>query len=334
VTCVDYNDAGFVAVDSDAGPLGRALWGSKQFHVAAPWIAAAHRVHISRGVSTHVYAGWTGALKGLVGLHALGARPADRGMRERGESPLDVLTAVMQAGSFTGLFEARAGISGFARLVSDINDPQCRAAFEQSVTSWNELSGYPAARSIWAKGAAALEADLRRDQAAGVPDPELMAKMRRGTVVLLAEAERAAPGFRVKLGQAVGDGTRAFFLTMWNMRHLLPAAMRDESMGMRIGLLTCLRQRSDLVIQGLPKIGLGGGPDAYFEARDVGAIIAGTDEISVDLTALRIAGLSGHPWAFNHPIYGAVQFSGGPINWRQIRTTGDEEQRAVRAMPG
>jgi hypothetical protein len=329
VTCVDYDEAGFRPVDTDAGPLGRALWGSNQFHVAEPWITAGYRVHIARGVSTHVFAGWTGALKGLVGLHALGARPADRGMRVRGDSPLDVLTAVMRAGSFTGLFEARAGVPAVARLIADCDDPLCRTAFEQSVTSWNELARFAAARSMWAERAAAIDADLRRDQAAGVSDTELMARMRRATVGLLADAERAAPGFRASLDQAVADGTRAFFLTMWRMRDLIPAAMRDQSMGMRIGLLSRLSHPSDLVVQGLPKAGLGGGPDAYFEARDVGVVLAGTDEISVDLTAIHHAGVPGHPWAFNYPIHGALQFGGGPICWNEIRTISGGETRAA-----
>ena len=69
-----------------------------------------------------------------------------------------------------------------------------------------------------------------------------------------------------------------------------------------------------------PKIGLGGGPDAYFEARDVGVMVCGTDEISVDLTATRCAGITGNPWQFNHPIHGALQFGRGPMSWDEIRT--------------
>jgi hypothetical protein len=324
VVCVDYDEAGFRPVDSDAGPLGRAVWGSSQFHVAEPWVSADYRVHVSRGVSTHLFAGWTGALKGLVGLHALGGRPADRGMKQRGDSLLETLTAVMRSGSFTGLFEARAGVRDFAARAIACEDAQCRRAFEQSVTSWNELSRFADARAIWAKGAAAIESDLRRKEAAGVPDIQLMAAMRRATAALLDDAERAAPGFRASLRRGVTDGTRAFLLTMWRMRELVPAVMRDERMGLRIGLLARLPHQADLVVQGLPKIGLGGGPDAYFEVRDVGAIVAGTDEISVDLAAIRLADVPGNPWAFNHPIHGALQFGPGPICWDQIRTVGSE----------
>jgi hypothetical protein len=317
--CVDYDRAGFRPVDCDAGPLGRAVWGSKQFHIAEPWVDADYRIHVSRGVSTHVYAGWTGALKGLVGLHALGARPADLGMKQRGENPLDVLSSVMRAGSFTGVLETRAGVSNFAGLASVCEDVQCRSAFEQSTASWRGLATYAAGREIWARGATAIEEELRRDQAAGVPDVQVMAAMRRRTAALVVEAERAAPGFRASLMRGVADGTRAFLLTMWKMRELIPAVMRDERLGLRIGLLTRLPCKADLVVQGLPKIGIGGGPDAYFEVRDMGIVIAGTDEISVDVAAIRLAGLAGNPWAFNHPIHGALQFGSGPIGWDQIR---------------
>jgi hypothetical protein len=147
-----------------------------------------------------------------------------------------------------------------------------------------------------------------------------MAEMRRRTAGLLGEAERVAPGFRASLMRAVADGTRAFYLTMWRFRDLLPAAMRDQSMGMRIGLLSRLSQRSDLVVQGLSKIGIGGGPDAYFDVRDVGVVLAGADEMSIDLTAIRLGGIPGRPWEFNYPIHGALQFGDGPICWDQIRT--------------
>lgn len=161
VLCVDYDQAGFRGVDAETGPLGRAVRGSKQFHIAEPWLAAGYRVHISRGVSNHLYAGWTGSLKGL------------------------------------------------------------------------------------------------------------------------------------------------------------------------IGLLSRLPHRSDLVVQGLPKIGLGGGPDAYCEVRDVGLIVAGADEVSVDLTALRHAGIPGHPWTFNHPIHGALQFGGGSMCWDEIRTATPAARRGA-----
>jgi hypothetical protein len=335
VVCVDYDQAGFRDVEPGVGPLGRAIWGSNQFHVAEPWIRADYRVHISRGVSNHLFAGWTGSLKGLVGLHALGARPADLGMKQRGESPLDTLTAVMRTGAFTGLLAVRAGIPDFSRVASLCDDPECRAANQRCVTSWNEMSSLAAGREVWAKGALTIEEELRRDQSAGVADIEVMAKMRRSASALLAEAERVAPGFRRSLWQGVGDGTRAFLLTMWKMRELLPAVMRDESLGLRIGLLSRLPYRADLVVQGLPKIGLGGGPDAYFDVRDVGIVVAGTDEISVDLTALRYARVPGNPWAFNHPIHGSLQFGWGPICRDEIHdvSSGENISHAAAVRP-
>lgn len=126
---------------------------------------------------------------------------------------------------------------------------------------------------------------------------------------LLAEAETASPGFRTAFWQGVADATRAFLLTMWKFRELLPAVMRDQRMGLRIGVLTRLPFASDLVVQGLPKIGLGGGPEAYFEVREAGFIVAG----------IRAAGVPGHPWAWNHPVRAALQFGPGPIGWNEIR---------------
>ena len=90
-------------------------------------------------------------------------------------------------------------------------------------------------------------------------------------------------------------------------------------MGLRIGLLSRLPYQADLVVQGLPKIGIGGGPDAYFEVRDPGLLVAGTDEIGVDVTAIREAGVPGNPWAFNHPVHGALQFGRGPMCRDEVR---------------
>jgi hypothetical protein len=168
----------------------------------------------------------------------------------------------------------------------------------------------------------ALEAELRRDLSSGVSEREVIAKMRRLTRGILEAAERRSPGFRDALWAAVAEGTRTGLLTAWKYRDLIPATMRDERMGMRIGALTQVPVHAELVVQGLPKIGLGGGPDSYETVRDVGAVVAGTDEISVDLVALRAAGVGGNPWAFNHPIFGALQFGRGPALWNEIRVVG------------
>jgi hypothetical protein len=225
----------------------------------------------------------------------------------------------MQAGGFTGVLATRAGIPDFPALAARCEDAVCRSAVERSEHSWDALSGLAAGRRIWTAGAAELLAELRREQAAGAAETELMAKMRRRTAGLLAECERAAPGFRSSLWRGVADGTRAFLLTMWRLRDHVPREMRDEAIGLRIGLLSRLPYHADLVVQGLPKIGLGGGPDAYLEARDAGIVVAGTDEITVDLAALRAAGVPGNPWAYHHPVHGALQFGRGPMCWEEIR---------------
>jgi len=331
VVCVDYDETGFRTVEPDLGPLGQAVWGTREFQIAEPWASADYRVHVSRGVSNHLFAGWTGALKGLVGLHALGLRPGDQGMNQRGESPLDVLSAVMQAGGFTGLPARRAGVSDFAGLAARCDNAECRSAVQQSAKQWQDLSSFASGRKIWAAGAAALEAELRKLRAEGTSETVLMAKMRQRTRAILEDAEREAPGFRASLWQGVSDGTRAFILTMWRLRDHLPDAMRDERMGLRIGLLSRLPHQADLVVQGLPKIGLGGGPDAYFEVRDAGIVVAGTDEISVDLIAIQEAGIGGNPWAFNHPVHGALQFGRGPMCWEEVRVLRRQSTAVSRA---
>jgi hypothetical protein len=319
VVCVDYDVAGFRAIQPDFGPLARAIWGSNHFHVAESWVTADYRVHVTRAASNHAFAGWTGSLKGLIGLHALGGRPADLGMRMRGGSPLQVLAAVMQSASFTGLFATRFGLPDFESFAARCTDADCLSAIERGRQSWSEIERFSAGRDIWKRGATALAAELDREHEAGASEIEIMAKMRRRTAALLVECEQASPGFRASLWQGVIDGTRAFLLTSWRLRDLVPAEMRDERMGMRIGLLSRLPHQADLVVQAMPKIGLGGGPDAYFEVRDVGVIVAGTDEMSVDLMAIREAGVPGNPWAFAHPIHGALQFGRGPMSWDEIR---------------
>jgi hypothetical protein len=51
----------------------------------------------------------------------------------------------------------------------------------------------------------------------------------------------------------------------------------------------------------------------------VGVVVAGTDEIAVDVTAIRLAGVPGNPWSFNHPVFGALQFGRGPMSSSEIR---------------
>jgi hypothetical protein len=301
------------------GPLGLAVWGTGQFRIAKPWVEAQWRVHVTRAVSTHLFAGWTGALKGLIGLHALGLRPADQGMNQRGESPLDVLLGVMHMSGAWGVLARRSGLHAVKEFPGD--GGAAWQARERADARWRDLQNRQELRQgwvLWEKGALKLEQKLRRALREGATEVEVMARMRARSRALLAEAESASPGFRAALWTAVDGGTRDFLVNTWNVRQLLPREMREERMGLRIGLLSRLPCQADLVVQGLPKIGLGGGPDAYDEVRDAGALVAGTDEASVDLVALQQAGLPGNPWAFHYPVHGALQFGPGPARWEEI----------------
>ncbi len=317
--CVDFDEEGFVPRKPNLGPLGLAVWGTSEFHLARPWADAAWRVHLTRGVSTHLFAGWTGALKGLIGLHALGLRPADQGMNQRGESPLDVLLGVMHMGGAWGGMARRSGVHAVRELMGE--GGPVRQSRERAAACWEGLrqqKEFHRGWVIWEKGALELEKQLRRGLREGVTEVEVMARMRVRSRELLAEAESASPGFRAALWNAVHEGTRDFLVNTWKVRQLLPREMRDERMGLRIGLLAQLPFRSDLVVESLPKIGIGGGPDAYDEVRDAGIIAAGTDEASVDLVALERAGVPGNPWAYHFPVHGALQFGAGPARWEEI----------------
>jgi len=320
VRCVDYDETGFVPVRPDLSPLGLAVWGTRDFEIARPWVEADHRVHVTRGCSTHLFAGWTGSLKGLIGLHALGLRPGDQGMNERGETALDLLSAMMHLSGFSGVIARRSGVHNLSELASQDSALGSRAV--NSETMWKDFStrmGLTAGWKSWVDGTFALEAELRQELRAGQSEVQVLAKMRRRTREILQAADRRSPGFRDALWAAVAGGTRSGLLTAWKFRSLLPATMRDERMGMRIGLLAQLPLQAELIVQGLPKIGTGGGPDAYESVRDVGIVVAGTDEVAVDLVALRSASVPGNPWAYNYPIYGALQFGRGPALWEEIK---------------
>ena len=320
VRCVDYDDEGFVPVEPALGPLGLAVWGTRQFRVARPWVEAGYRVHVTRGASTHLFAGWTGALKGLIGLHALGLRPGDQGMNQRGESALDLLAAMMHLSGYGGILARRSGIANLWELAAQ--RPQESGPLLQSRSRWDSLGRVQMLKAgwmHWEKSAWELESELRQDLRSGTPETEIMARMRVRTRAILEEADRRSPGFRAALWAAVAEGTHAGLLFAWRIRNLLPREMRDDRMGMRIGLLSHVPYQADLVVQGLPKIGIGGGPDAYERVREVGIVVAATDEISCDLVALRAAQVPGNPWAYNHPIYGALQFGRGPALWEEIR---------------
>jgi len=64
------------------------------------------------------------------------------------------------------------------------------------------------------------------------------------------------------------DGTRAFLRIANKFRLLAPPEMRDEQMGMRIGLLTQLPTRATWC-EVAAEDGEGGGPDSYDHVKDV-----------------------------------------------------------------
>jgi hypothetical protein len=300
VQCVDFDATGFVPVRTALGPLGLAVWGTRDFHVARPWVEADLRVHVTRGASTHLFAGWTGSLKGLIGLHALGLRPADQGLNELGMSALDMLGVMMQLSGFNGILGVKSQVE-----------------VAESTDTWKRLSllkGW----GHWTAQTLALQEELRSKLRNGTPETAVMAEMRRRTRSILDDADRQSPGFRDAVWAAVAEGTRSGLLATWRIRNLIPPTMRDERMGMRIGLLAQLPMQAELVVQGLPKIGIGGGPDAYETVRDVGVVVAGTNQAAVDLAALRAAAVEGNPWEYNHPLFGAVQFGGAPALWDEI----------------
>jgi hypothetical protein len=279
---------------------------------------------VTRGCSTHLFAKWTGAVKGLIGLHALGLRPADQGLNELGQSALEMLVMMMHLSGFNGIIGTKSGLG-------DLNKAAPNEALVKSTEMWNRLSRTAdllAGWNYWVAGTFTLHSDLRDEMKAGRPETEVMAKMRRMTCGILDEADRRSPGFRKALWAAVYDGTRSGLIGTWRVRDMIPVSMRDERMGMRIGLLSQVPWQAELVVQGLPKIGIGGGPDAYETVRDVGAIVAGTDEVAVDVTALRAAGVEGNPWEYNFPIFGALQFGRGPALWDEIHFAGGERASA------
>jgi hypothetical protein len=106
------------------------------------------------------------------------------------------------------------------------------------------------------------------------------------------------------------------------LRHLVPEELRDERVGMRIGLLAQLPYRSDLVVKSQPQLGEGGGPDAYATVTDVGVIIAGTNEAATDVAAWQAAGRRENLWAVNAPLWGCLAFGRGPMHADEVEVLG------------
>jgi hypothetical protein len=319
VACVDYDREGYKSVDPKLGPLGLAAWGTREFKIAKPWAEADFRVHVSRGASTHLLAGWTGATKGLIGLHAFGLRPVDQGMNKRGEDGLAAFSALTQITGFAAVFASRSGLKDVLARIAGSNDDGLKRALKEVEARWNGLRESGRAWKTYAEGSAALTAELKRDRAAGMSEADIMDKMRWRTRDLLDRADREAPGFRQGLWDIVHAGTRVALTAAASFRGAIPNEIKDEQAGARIGLLTALPYQSDLVIQTQPKIGEGGGPDAYRNVRDVGVIIAGTDEASTDAVAWKRAGRTDNVWEANYPVHAALRYGRGPMHHDEIR---------------
>jgi hypothetical protein len=318
VTCVDYDKAGFVKVDPELGPLGLSAWGTKDFQIAKPWAEADYRVHVPRGLSTHLLAGWTGSQKGLIGLHAFGLRPFDQGMDKRGVNPIDFFPLVAGGDGFASFLSQRTGIIDVVARIAALGDPQLSAQLAKATREWASLSDRKEAWASYVADTKVLAGELKRDQAVGMDQAALMDKMRWRMRAALDKADGLSPGFRQQLFDAASDGTRAFLRIAFRFRELAPPEMRDEQMGMRIGLLTQLPYQSDLVVKSQPKIGEGGGPDSYDHVTDVGVVIAGTNEAATDAAAWKAAGKTGNLWSANWPLYGSLVFGGGPMHQDEI----------------
>jgi hypothetical protein len=319
VTCVDYDKEGYVSVDPELGPLGQAAWGTREFRMAKPWVEADYRIHVARGASNHTLANWTGATKGLIGLHEFGLRPADQSANRLGQHPLEALSLISQAGGMAAVFEQRTGLKNVLEKIATSGDPALRQGLQAAEAKFEGLRGNVAAWKVYQDGAKRLQDELKRDRKSGMPEGQVFAKMRDGMRAVLEDADKVAPGFKQGLWDATHQATRVMMTAGWAFRGLIPQAMRDASVGDRIGVLTALPYRSDLVIQSQPKIGEGGGPDAYRTVKDVGVIIAATDEGTADAMAWKAAGKKENMYAENYPVHAALRYGRGPMAVDEVR---------------
>jgi hypothetical protein len=319
VSVVDFDKAGYVKVDPKLGPIGLASWGTREFNIAKPWAEADYRVHVARGPSTHILAGWTGSVKGLIGLHAFGLRPTDQGMDKRGMSMLDSFPLMTQASGFMAALQLRSGIGDLAAKIAAEGNPELKGLLKEVEGRWAGLRNRGDTWATFSKEIAALTSELKKDQANGVSPQAVADKMRWRTREILDRADAKSPGFKQAMWDASADGTRFFMKAAQHFRFLIPSEMKDQDNGMRIGLLTQLPYQSDLVIKTQPKIGEGGGPDAYTSVKDVGAIIAGTDEASTDVMAWKAAGKSENVWSVNFPLHAGLVYGRGPMHLDEIK---------------
>jgi Domain of unknown function (DUF362) len=314
VTLIDYDKAGFARVEPELGPIGLAAWGTKEFQMARPWVEADYRVHVSRGLSNHILANYTGAQKGLIGLHAIGLRPLDQGQDRRGNNPIDVMNMITKTQGLPALFNLRSGAPESA-LGSAPRDASWAAAEARHKAL---ETGFPAFKTFQSE-VSKLQDDLNQKRDAGMPVVELMEKMREGVRGLLDKADATSPGFKQAYWDQAHESTRVVLRAGWEVRKLLPDEIRDETIGSAIGLLSQLPYQSDLVIQTQPKIGEGGGPDAYQHVRDVGAIIAGTSEAATDAIAWKLGNQDGNRFNKNFPAWYGLVYGAGPMHDDEIQ---------------
>jgi hypothetical protein len=164
-----------------------------------------------------------------------------------------------------------------------------------------------------------LQAELNQKRDGGMPMVELMEEMRKGVRGLLDKADAASPGFKQAYWDSAHEATRVVLRAGWEVRKLLPDEIKDETIGSAIGLLSQLPYQSDLVIQTQPKIGEGGGPDAYQHVKDVGAIIAGTSEAATDALAWKLANQDGNRFNKNFPAWYGLVYGAGPMHDDEIQ---------------
>jgi hypothetical protein len=316
VVCVDYDVAGFTPVVPDLGPEGLALWGTKEFHIAKPWVEADFRVHVARGLSTHTLAGWTGAQKGLIGLHGFGLRPADQSGDKRGTSAVDLFKLLGGSTGFLAMFSRRQGMPSLLEGLFKLPTGEGR----NIVTRWEQLMSDGRAGSHFRKETEKLADALKVLEGQGVHQVEIFDRMRSGTREILEKCDEMTPGFSQHLWDTAHEATRFAMVNLARepIRQVLPSDTRDEAIGSRIGVLTDLPYQSDLVVQSQAKIGVGGGPDAYREVRDVGHVAVGTNEMAIDAVAWELAQQPGQQWNENWPLLWATRLGQGPMHLDEI----------------
>jgi hypothetical protein len=323
----DFDVNGFTPVMPDVGAVGEAAHGSKEFQLAKDWVDADLRIHATRGLSTHILAGWTGATKGLIGLHAFGLRPVDQGMEKRGDRIEDMFTTLSGVGGFAAVFARRAGVIDMFDRIMGGDNPELKAKAKEAESLWNRVEQNGAAFGYFKSEVAKLKTELQAMRRNGRPETEIVTRLKWGIQEALNEANERAPGFRQALWDATAAMTKVILPAARHFRFLLPTEMKDEQAGARIGLLTKMPMQSDFVVQTQAKVGLGGGPDAYHEVRDVGVITMGTDEASVDISTWKELEKRGavqkNVYEDNFPIWASVMHGVGPAYREQIEDLGD-----------